>query len=301
VDLPPEDADRFPRTAQALRAALEAQGLHPQRRHGQNFLTDVNAVEAIVRDAEVGPGDHVVEVGTGSGLLTHALCEAGAHVVSFDLDPALQAFARTQRTWPERVRFETLDVLAGKHALAPAFAAAFDGAGPAGEAAPKLVSNLPYSAATPILMGVLSLPRPPERLVVMVQQEVGEKLLAPAGSRAYGAPSVHVGLKARGRILRRFGAQVFWPRPRVRSVLLELRPVLPAALTAAEHLPFGLFVTALFTRRRKVMSTAVRAACPRLDGAAARAALLACGLDPGARCETLAPDDLLALWRSLTP
>ncbi len=287
-------AEEFPRTTHALRAALEAANLRPRRRHGQNFLTDVNAVDAIVRDAEVGPGDHVVEVGTGPGLLTHALCEAGAHVVSFDLDPALQAFARAQRVWPERVRFEPLDVLAGKHALAPGFAAAFQGDPPR-----KLVSNLPYSAATPILLGLLALPRPPERLVVMVQQEVGEKLLAPAGTRAFGAPSVHVGLAAKGRILRRFGARVFWPQPRVRSVLLELTPIAPAPLAPGEHGPFGAFVTALFTRRRKVMSTALRAAFPALGGEAARAALVGEGIDPRARCESLEPGRLLSLWRAL--
>ncbi len=284
----------FPRTSHALRAALEAWGFRPRRRHGQNFLTDANAVDAIVRDAEVGSGDHVVEVGTGPGLLTHALCEAGASVVSFDIDPDIQGLARSLRAWPERVTFETMDVLAGKHALAERFRACFRA-----EHDVKLVSNLPYSAATPILMGVLALPRPPARLVVMVQEEVGEKLLAGPGTHIYGAPSVHVGLKATGRILRRFGPQVFWPRPKVRSVLLELTPVLPALLEEDEHVPFGAFVTALFTRRRKVMSTALRAACPDLGADDARAALRAQGLDPKVRCEALAPETLMELWRSL--
>jgi 16S rRNA (adenine1518-N6/adenine1519-N6)-dimethyltransferase len=289
-----DQATPFPRTSHALRAALEAWGFRPRRRHGQNFLTDANAVDAIVRDAEVAQGEHVVEVGTGPGLLTHALCEAGAEVVSFDIDPEIQGLARSLRAWPATTRFETMDVLAGKHALAPAFAACFDGKGPV-----KLVSNLPYSAATPILMGVLSLPYPPVRIVAMVQEEVGEKLLAGPGSSIYGAPSVNVGLKAAGRILRRFGPQVFWPRPKVRSVLVELTPIAPGLLTEREHLPFGAFVTALFTRRRKVLSTAVRAAVPGLGAEEARAALLAVDLDPTLRCETVPPAKLLALWRSL--
>ncbi len=287
------DASPFPRTSAALRAALEGYGIRPQRQHGQNFLTDPNAVDAIVRDAEVGPGDRVIEVGTGPGLLTHALVEAGAAVVSFDIDPEIQRFAREQRSWPDDVRFETTDVLAGKHTLAPLFADCFDGAPQV-----KLVSNLPYSAATPILLGVLSLPLPPARLVVMIQEEVGEKLLAEVGERAYGAPSVSVGLKATGRILRRFGPQVFWPRPRVRSALLELQPIRPSALEPGEHGPFGSFVTALFTRRRKVLSTALRAAVPRLGAEQARATLAAVGIDPTARAESVAPKDLLALFRS---
>ena len=284
----------FPRTSHALRAALEVWGFRPRKRHGQNFLTDANAVDAIVRDAGIVPGDHVVEVGTGPGLLTHALCEAGATVVTFDIDADILGFARSLRVWPERVTFEALDVLAGKHALAPRFAACFGGGAPV-----KLVSNLPYSAGTPILMGVLGLPRPPASIVVMVQEEVGEKLLAEPGTHAYGAPSVNVGLKATGRILRRFGPQVFWPQPRVRSVLLTLHPLVPGPLASDEHVPFGAFVTALFTRRRKIMSTALRVAVPDLGPLEARAALGALGLDPSVRCETLAPATLMELWRSL--
>jgi len=294
--VPPE----FPRTGAALRQALEAAGFRPRRRHGQNFLTDAQAVDAIVRDAAVVPGDFVVEVGTGPGLLTHALCEAGASVLSFDIDADLQRLARRLRVWPEEVRFEVGDVLAGKHALAPQFAAAFERAD--AESGPvKLVSNLPYSAATPILMGVLSLPRPPDRIVVMVQEEVGEKMLATAGRPDYGVPSIAVALKAKGRIARRFGPQVFWPRPKVRSVVLDLAPLRPSLLRQDEHGPFGLFLIALFTRRRKVLTTALRTALPGLGADAARAALAAQGLDLRVRAEAVEPGRLLALWRALRP
>lgn len=292
----------FPRTSSALREALAQAGFRPRRQHGQNFLTDAQAVDAIVRDAEVVPGDRVIEVGTGPGLLTHALCEAGASVVSFDIDAELQGLARRLRDWPARVTFQALDVLAGKHALAPAFAAAFERPGPDtdSEAAPlKMVSNLPYSAATPILMGVLSLTALPDRIVVMVQEEVGEKMLARAGTPAYGVPSIAVGLKATGRIARRFGSKIFWPRPKVRSVLLDLTPIRPAQLTPEEHRPFGVFVIAVFTRRRKVLTTGLRTALPGLAVDTAREALLAEGLPFDVRAEAVDPAVLLALWRRL--
>lgn len=288
----------FPRTAGALRAILEQRGVRPRRRRGQHFLTDPQAVDAIVRDAGVAEADRVIEVGTGPGLLTHVLCETGAEVVTFDVDAALQDVARSLRTWPARVRFETLDVLAGKHELAARFAAAI-GQRPAAPGRLKLVSNLPYSAATPILLGLLCLAEPPDDITVMVQEEVGVKMLAAAGGREYGAPSVAVGLKATGRILRRFGPQVFWPRPRVRSALLSLVPLRPSPLAAEEHGPFGAFVTALFTRRRKVLPTALRAAWPTLTAEAARAAIEGRGLDPRVRAEALAPPVLLDLWRGL--
>lgn len=288
----------FPRTTRALREALDAAGVRPRKRHGQHFLTDVQAVDAIVRDAEVGPDDVVVEVGTGPGLLTHALCEAGATVVTYDVDADLQALARRLRTWPSRVSFQVLDVLEGKGRLAAPVAEAL-ARRPAPPGACKLVSNLPYAAAVPILLGVLALPAPPERLVVMVQEEVGEKLLAPAGSPAYGVPSVAVGLKARGRVLRRFGPQVFWPRPKVRSVVLDLRPVGPCPVAPEEHVPFGAFVTVVFTRRRKVLPTALATALPGVAPAAVRAALDAHGLAPTARPGEVDPATFLALWRAL--
>lgn len=288
----------FPRTSNALREALTAEGFRPRRRHGQNFLTDVQAVDAIVRDSGAGPADRVIEVGTGPGLLTHALCETGAQIVSFDIDPALQGIARRLRTWPERVSFQTVDVLKNKHTLAAPFAAAL-AVRPPPPGQLLLVSNLPYSAATPILLSVLSLEEPPDRIVVMIQLEVGEKMLATHGHSNYGVPSVAVGLKATGRILRRFGNRIFWPAPKVRSVLLELTPRRPAALGTEEHGPFGAFVTALFTRRRKVLTTALRAGFPALSADEARAAVEAEGLRPELRAEAVSPDSLLALWRRL--
>ncbi len=288
----------FPRTAAALRSVLERHGIRPRKGRGQNFLTDPQAVDAMVRDAGVRAGDRVIEVGTGPGLLTHALCETGAEVVSFDIDAELQAMARNLREWPGRVRFLVGDVLASKHELAPEFAAALGGP-PEPPGRLLLVSNLPYSAATPIILGVLALEAGPEKLVVMVQEEVGEKMLAKAGDGDYGVPSIAVALKADGRILRRFGPQVFWPRPKVRSALLELTPRRPAALRAHEHRPFAAFVTALFTRRRKVLPTALRAAQPGLSPEAAREALAAEGVDARARVDAVEPDVLLTLWRRL--
>ena len=176
----------FPRTTRALREALSARGVAPRKAHGQCFLTDAQAVDAIVRDAEIEPGDHVIEVGTGTGLLTHALCEAGASVDSFDIDSRVLEVAKGLREWPERVRFHTEDALAGKHALSSALLAALAMARSAGVGRAKFVSNLPYNAATPVLLGLLSLPDPPDAITAMVQLEMGEKLLAGPGAMSAG-------------------------------------------------------------------------------------------------------------------
>ena len=288
----------FPRTTKALREALGAFGLSPRKRHGQCFLTDVQAVDAIVRDAKVASGDAVVEVGTGTGLLPHALCETGASVETFDLDAGILELAKGLRDWPARVVFHHADALAGKHDLSPALLAALSRArAAAGPGRVRFVSNLPYNAATPVLLALLALEDPPDTITAMVQLEVGEKLLAKAGEGEYGPPSILRGLQAEGRILRRFPAQVFWPRPAVRSALMELVPRRPPALRPGEHRAFATFLLGLFSRRRKILSTALRAARPALSAEEAAAACRAADLDPRSRPEDAAPDALVRLYR----
>lgn len=288
----------FPRTTRALRAALEAAGLAPRKAHGQCFLTDAQAVDAIVRDAGVRPGDRVVEVGTGPGLLTYALAELGAEVVSFDIDADIQAFAQGLCDWPATVRFVQGDVLEGKHRLADAFRAALE-APAAGGGRRLLVSNLPYGAATPILLGVLALPQPPQEMTVMVQREVAEKLLAHPPDPAYGAPSVQVGLLATGRILRRYGPEVFWPQPRVQSALLRLVPRAPALLEPRECAPLAAFVTALFGLRRKMLSSSLPLLVEGRAPGAVGEALARAAVAPTQRPQEVEPVRMLALWRAL--
>jgi 16S rRNA (adenine1518-N6/adenine1519-N6)-dimethyltransferase len=290
----------FPRTARALREAMDAANLAPRKRHGQCFLTDAQAVDAIVRDAGIAPGDAVVEVGTGTGLLTHALAEAGAAVETFDLDADVQAFAKGLREWPKRVVFHAADALEGKHRLSAPLLGALSRARAAGRGRAKFVSNLPYNAATPVLLALLALEDPPDEVTAMVQLEVAEKWLAGPGEEDYGPPSVLRALSADGKVLRRFPPDVFWPRPTVRSALLRLVPRRPRALSPGEDAPFGAFLLALFGRRRKVVPTALRAARPGLSAAEAVAALEAAGVDPRVRPEDVPPDRLLALFRGTT-
>jgi 16S rRNA (adenine1518-N6/adenine1519-N6)-dimethyltransferase len=289
----------FPRTTRALRAALEGRGIGPRKRHGQHFLTDAQAVDAIVRDAGVGPADSVVEVGTGTGLLTHALCEAGVSLDTFDVDAEMIDFTRSLRPWPERVRFHAADALSGKHDLSEDVLAALARArARSGRGRVHVVSNLPYNAATPILLALLSLPDPPDAVTAMVQEEVAEKLLAREGEEAYGPPSAFVALRASGSILRRFPPQVFWPAPAVRSALLRVVPDPSPALLTEEIRGFSRFVLDLFTRRRKVLSTALRAARPALSAEEARALLDREGLSATARPEDVPPEGLLRLFRA---
>jgi 16S rRNA (adenine1518-N6/adenine1519-N6)-dimethyltransferase len=293
-------APAFPRTTHALRAALDERGFRPRKRHGQHFLTDVQAVDAIVRDAGVVASDRILEVGTGPGLLTHALAATGAEVVTFDVDPEIQAIARGLAHWPPTVSFRVGDVLADKHRIAPEVEHELCvRARPLGRT--RVVSNLPYGSGTPILLGLLAVTDPPDDLVVMLQEEVADKILARAGDAEYGAPSAIVGLSARGEVLRRFGPEVFWPRPRVRSAVIRLVPARPAPLDAAGRRAFARFATDLFTHRRKILPQSVAFALPEVPGERIEAALAAVGVPRTARVQEVEPARLARLFEALSP
>ena len=189
-------------------------GIRPTRIRGQHFLADPNLARAIVADAGVREGDRVVEVGAGLGSLTVPLAEAGARVLAIEVDHGLsRALREVVGSYPN-VRIEVSDAMRTDWTTALSADRW------------SMVSNLPYNVSVPLLVEFLQ-SAPIDRYVVMVQREVGERLVARPGEEAYGAVSVRVAYRADARVLRRVPAAVFWPRPRVDSVLVRLDP--PAA------------------------------------------------------------------------
>src|SRR5688572_18681281 len=172
--------------AGALRALAERHSIRPKRSLGQHFLIDPNLARAIAADAGVGPGDRVVEIGAGLGSLTRALAEAGAEVLAVEVDPSLISALEESVSGLDRVRVLHTD------ATDPEWQDALDGDGWV------LAANLPYNVATHVVLDTLrDVPRV-RRLVVMVQREVGERLVAGPGEPAYGIPSVRVAYRAEG-------------------------------------------------------------------------------------------------------
>ena len=225
-----------PREASEL---LRRHGLAPRQRLGQNFVVDPNTVRRIARLAEVGPDDHVVEIGAGLGSLTLALLETGARVTAIELDDGLVEVLR--ETVP------AAEIVAGD-ARQLDWAALLDGR-PA-----VVVANLPYYAATSIVADLLDDVPLVERLLVMVQAEVGERLAAGPGTKAYGAVSVKVAYWAEAAVVGRVPPTVFLPRPKVDSALVAIRrrpvPAGPPSVPAADL--FRL-VRAGFGQRRKTL------------------------------------------------
>jgi 16S rRNA (adenine1518-N6/adenine1519-N6)-dimethyltransferase len=258
-----------------LKELLEANGLRPSRALGQNFVADPNTVRRIAALAEVGSGDRVVEIGAGLGSLTLALAETGARVVAVEADRRLVEVLRGQ------VERHGVEVVHGD-ALTMDIDVVLDG----GVEAWVLVANLPYNVAVPLVVRVLDEVPAVRRLLVMVQREVGERLAAGPGSRAYGAVSVKVAYHAVARVVGSVPASVFVPRPRVESVLVRMarRPqvAVDPAVVPADRL-FAV-VRAGFAHRRKMLRRA-------LAGVVDAECFAAAGIDARTRAEELAVEE----------
>jgi len=216
----------------------------------------------------------VLEVGTGTGILTDALADRAGAVVTCDIDPRMQAIARELRDWPPHVVFLAVDVLKNKHALAPRVLEAWRGPSPVR----RIIANLPYSIATPFLANVLA--ENFRDAWILVQREVAERIVAAPRTPPYGPVSVLVALAGRARIVRPVGPQVFWPRPGVRSAVVHLERRAPLA----HHAPLVELLRRGFAWRRKTLRHAFSPA--RLEAA---------GIDPGARPQDVAPEGWAAL------
>jgi 16S rRNA (adenine1518-N6/adenine1519-N6)-dimethyltransferase len=246
-------------------------GRRPSRALGQNFVADPNTVRRIAWLAGVGPGDRVVEVGAGLGSLTLALAETGAAITAIEVDHHLVPVLR-ETVEPAGVTVVEADVMS------------FDwsslGAGPW-----VLVANLPYNIATPLVADLLDGVPAIERMLVMVQREVGERLAAGVGDEQYGAVSVKVAYWAEARVVGRVPATVFVPQPNVESVLVSIarRPGGPTC-----EVDFAL-VRAGFGQRRKMLRRS-------LAGLVDDDAFMCAGVSPTARAEELD----VAAWGRLT-
>ncbi|NBX30648.1 ribosomal RNA small subunit methyltransferase A, partial [bacterium] len=192
-------------------------------RRGQNFLVDLNLIDLIVRTAEPRPEDVVLEVGTGTGVLTERLSAVAGTVITAEIDPRLAQLARDRLIDRDNVTLVEGDALAAKHRFAPDLLAAIDSARAAHpQGRFLLVANLPYCVATPVISNLLARPRPFDAAVVTVQRELADRMTAAAGTSAYNALSVWVGAQCRGQIVRVLPPSVFWPRPKVDSAILRI-------------------------------------------------------------------------------
>ncbi|MCX4726065.1 16S rRNA (adenine(1518)-N(6)/adenine(1519)-N(6))-dimethyltransferase RsmA [Streptomyces sp. NBC_01306] len=263
-----------------IRELATALGVRPTKQRGQNFVIDANTVRRIVRTAEVTRDDVVVEVGPGLGSLTLALLEAADRLVAVEIDDVLAGAlpATVEARLPARAdRFTLVHSDAMQVTELP------------GPPPTALVANLPYNVAVPVLLTMLARFPSIERTLVMVQAEVADRLAAEPGSKVYGVPSVKANWYAHVKRAGSIGRNVFWPAPNVDSGLVSMvRRTEPVATTATKEEVFAV-VDAAFAQRRKTL----RAALAGWAGSApaAEAALVAAGISPQARGESLTVEE----------
>lgn len=287
-----------PRKPNAIQALLESRGLAARKIFGQNFMADSNFAAAIARDARLDERTLAIEAGPGTGLLTRAMFDSHPHarVLAIEIDRGLAALLRETFAAEIAARRLTLlegDALDGKRRINAGLCAEADRISRDENRPRKIVcANLPYNIATPLIanLAVDEQNLNVSEVFATIQLELAERLLASPGSASYGALSVFIALRAKGKIIRRAGPEIFWPRPKVDSavIALEFKPF-ESALPRGEAGAFQEFLKSVFSQRRKTLRALLKP----------RALPLVEGISTDARAEELAPAQLLALFRTL--
>jgi len=276
-----------PPTPGQLRRLMGAERLRPRKSLSQNFLTDPEALDAIVEAAELVPGDRVVEIGPGLGVLTRRLLAAGASVLAVEVDARLAEYLRRELYGAHGFELIEADALS----LHPR------------EMFPgqpiKVVANIPYHITSPLLHAFLEGDRPPELTVLLVQLEVAERVAAPPGRMSY--LSVFAQNVATAEIVARVPAAAFEPAPAVDSAVLRLRRRADPGVAVGElREAFYRVVQAGFRQRRKQVHNGLSRELP-VDREGVEAALHGCGVTPDRRPQTLTIDEWACLARELGP
>lgn len=276
-----------PPTPGQLRRLMGAERLRPRKSLSQNFLTDPEALDAIVEAAELAPGDRVVEIGPGLGVLTRRLLAAGASVLAVEVDARLAEYLRRELYGARGFELIEADALSlHPREMFP------------GEPF-KVVANIPYHITSPLLHAFLEGERPPELTVLLVQLEVAERVAAPPGKMSY--LSVFAQNVATAEVVARVPAAAFEPAPAVDSAVLRLRRRADPAIPVGDlREPFYRVVQAGFRQRRKQVHNGLSRELP-VDREAVEAALDGCGVTPDRRPQTLTVDEWACLASALGP
>jgi len=285
-------------TQREIRAFFAERGRRPKRSLGQNFLVDPNLLRTLAEAADLDARDVVLEVGVGTGSLTEVLAERAGRVVGVELDPVLYQAAREALAPLGNVVLLGGSVLADDGAVAPTVREAVSRAlaeGPFERF--KVVGDLPYGVATPVLQAVLEMAPPPASAAVTVQMEVGERLAARPGTKAYGYLSVLVQSRCRVEVLRRLPPQVYWPRPKVWSALVRLTWTATDGPSPEETAALRRTAGALFGLRRKTAANALTHAGVAADRREAEALLGRAGIESDRRADALSVAEIGELAR----
>ncbi len=254
------------------------------KRFGQHFLHDEQILNRIADAAAPMPGDTVIEIGPGRGALTDVFARRPNRLAAIEIDIALSEQLRKKYAGNPKITIVEADVLETDIAALA-------------EGSYVVVGNVPYYITTPILFHVMRAPFP-RHAVFLVQLEVAERIVAPPGSRTYGALSVNLQAIATAEIMSQVPRTAFRPPPKVTSAIVRITPLADAIVTGEEAVRFRSFVQGLFGMRRKQIANVVRSVS-QLTAAQVGDVLESLEIDPKARPETLSPVEQVALMRAV--
>ena len=304
-------------TKRQIQQLLASAGASPNKRLGQHFLIDLNLMRLLVDSANITCDDVVLEVGCGTGSMTEALAERAGRVVAVELDRGLFGLAEKQLAGTQNVELINADALETKHtisgrildALARAreekrghstFSSVTMPFGEKGECPlfPRLllVANLPYNAASLVMVNLVTGPTVADAMYVTVQKEVAQRMTAEAGSADYGTLSIYLNATGDSQIIRVLKPAVFWPQPQVESAMVAFVRN-PAKVGRIANMQLFTQTVHLFMgHRRKTLSACAKLAREKLAAMADWPEIFErCGIEPKKRPEQLAPDDYVAI------
>ncbi len=288
-------------TQSHLRQLLARYGINPRNDLGQNYLTDLNILDFLVDNAKLSDNDVVLEVGTGTGGMTAFMTAQAGHVISVELDKNMHRMASEQIGHIENLTLLQADALKNKNNFSPRVLELIEeqlAVSPNRRL--KLIANLPYAIATPVVSNLVATNLPWERMVVTIQLELGLRMQARPGKSTYGALSVWLQSQTFVKLLKKLPPSVFWPRPKVNSAIMQLVPN-PAGKKKILDRPFFQdFLRRLFHQRRKMMrSVLVGMYRKELSKAEIDQILQQMGLDQNTRAEQMPVEALVKLANSI--
>ena len=292
-------------TKTILRSLLNSAGLSPRKRLGQCFLIDRNLMTKLADAAEIGPTDCVLEVGCGMGSLTTMLAAKAGRVVAVEVDTGLLAIAHEQLAAYRNVCFLGVDALKTKTVVAPEVIATVRESHRQAGGPLKLVANLPYDIATPLVVDLLISDLPFERFCFTVQEEVAARFLAQHDTRDFGPVAVTSQALTTGRRLAKVPPQAFWPAPKVSSAMLRLDAIPTDQVRIADAVGFAQFVRGFFQSRRKTVSHIAKTQASRAvpgPGQSSEETFLSAldnlGISPRARPENITAHQWISLFQA---
>ena len=283
-------------TKQQIQQLLASAGVQPNKRLGQNFLIDLNLMRLLVDNANIGNDDIVLEVGCGTGSLTQALAERAGKVIAVEMDETLAKIATRELANAGNVEVINADILESKNTINRTISVAVELARKRQSGRLLLVSNLPYSIASPLMMDLITSSIVTDAMHVTVQKEVADRMTAVPGDRHYGTLSIHMTATGDVRTERVLKPTVFWPQPQVNSAMISfVRKAEKVSRIQSMEL-LGEVINLFMQHRRKMVKACTKFAAGKLAEIDNWPEIFQrCSIEPHNRPEQLTPEQFVAI------